>query len=218
MSVLLNCKDLSKNYRETAVFRDLCFQLAAGESLLVSGSNGSGKSTLLSILAGMVQGTAGEVQLLGERLTPMNHSLRRQIGFSQASENSLFLNATVRENLEFWARLYGLRRAPKTYLDELAESWGFASYLHRSVRELSSGFRRRVALARAFLHSPALVLLDEPFAFLDNNHRERTSEILANWIRARNGALVLSSNVDFSRDTAWKLLDLNSMSNTDLKL
>jgi ABC-type multidrug transport system ATPase subunit len=210
MSPLLSCKDLSKSYRENVVLPPVSFELLAGEGLLVTGPNGSGKTTLLSVLAGLVQAAAGEIIFMRQPLSVFNHILRAHIGYSPASENSMFLNASVRENLAFWASLQSLNKNSQVRITELAKEWEFASYLDRPVRELSSGFRRRVALARAFLHEPTLVLLDEPFAFLDNENLERAVERLEAWLKAERGALIVSSNVDFARGPTWKSIDLTS--------
>lgn len=213
MGVLLSCKDLTKTYRDVLAFGPLSFDLRSGQGLFVNGPNGAGKTTLLSILAGLVSASSGEVKLKDQVFDPFRHHLRRDVGFVPASENSLFLNASVRENLEFWARLQGLGRQSGAWIHPLAEEWEFASYLDRPVRELSSGFRRRVALARAFLHKPALVLLDEPFAFLDNLNVEHTCRRLEQWLGSQKGALVVSSNVNFTRGKTWKSIELKSISN-----
>jgi ABC-type multidrug transport system ATPase subunit len=211
MTAALTCKGLWKDYRRNPVLEELGFELANGEALLVTGPNGAGKTTLLSILAGLVSPSAGTLTLDGKDLTPLNHQLRRHIGYSPASENSLFLSVSVRKNLEFWAELQGLGRAATKKIEQLAELWGFTKYLERPVREISSGFRRRVALSRAFLHEPRLVLLDEPMAFLDNENQQRAAASLEQWLSEKRGVLVVSSNVDFERGASWKSLGLKSI-------
>lgn len=213
MTVVLECKGLSKEFRGVSVLRDLTFEIDAGNAMLIKGENGAGKTTLLSILAGLVQPTAGEIRLEGKAFDSTFHALRRSIGISPASENSLFLNASVRENLRFWHRLQGLAGSDATLIENLATNWDFVVYLDRPARELSSGFRRRVALARAFLHRPKLVLLDEPLAFLDNEHQERTIELCEKWLRESGGALVMTSNLEFKRGSMWRSLELKSISN-----
>jgi lipooligosaccharide transport system ATP-binding protein len=210
MSPLVSCKSLTKSYRGNTVLQPISFELAPTEALLVTGPNGSGKTTLLSILAGLVQSGSGELTFLNTPLTPFEHGLRGKIGYSPASENSLFLNASVRENLVFWAALQGLNKKSQKLIPAIADEWGFAHYLDRPVRELSSGFRRRVALARAFLHDPSLVLLDEPFAFLDNENLIRAVERLEAWLNEKRGVLVVSSNVDFLRGPKWKSINLTA--------
>lgn len=211
MTPSLMCKGLSKDYRGISILSDVSFALDRGEALLVTGPNGAGKTTLLTILAGLVTASSGAISLSGENLHPRNHDIRRHIGFSPASENSLFLGISVRKNLEFWAELQGIRSVATKKIARIAEAWGFSTYLDYPVREISSGFRRRVAIARAFLHEPQLVLLDEPFAFLDNENQVRTSRAIEQWLSEAHGTLVVSSNVDFNRGAKWKSLDLRSI-------
>jgi ABC-type multidrug transport system ATPase subunit len=213
MSPVVACKALKKSYRSEVVLERISFELSAKQALVVTGPNGAGKTSLLSILAGLVQQDEGEIRLKDEVFDVLKHRLRRRIGFAPANETSLFVNATVIENLRFWAKLQGLHRFGDLEIERLAVEWGVEKYLKRPVREISSGFRRRVALARAFLHDPTLVLLDEPFAFLDNDNQERVRLAMESWLSRSSGALIVSSNVDFARGSHWKSLALRSHSN-----
>ncbi len=213
MSPVVACKALKKSYRSEVVLEGVSFELLAKEAMVVTGPNGAGKTSLLSILAGLVRQDAGEIRLKGEVFDVLKHRLRRNIGFAPANETSLFVNATVLENLRFWAKLQGLHFFGDRDIQRIAEEWGVEKYLNRPVREISSGFRRRVALARAFLHQPMLVLLDEPFAFLDNDNQERVRLATESWLARSSGALIVSSNVDFARGSHWKSLALRSLEN-----
>ena len=214
MSEILTCKDLTKRYGTETALRSATISLAGGEALLVRGPNGSGKSTLVAILAGLVRADGGSALLNGEPFDPDRHDLRKSIGLGPANETSLFLSATVRRNLQFWAEVQGVAQA-RERIERLAQEWDFARYLDRRAFELSSGFRRRVAIARAFLHEPRLVLLDEPFAFLDNEHQETASTAFERWLESTGGALVVTSNMDFRRGPRWKVLDLNPTSSRE---
>ena len=210
MDLVVTCKDLSKSFRTQSVLSGVTFDLRKGEGLWVMGANGTGKTTLLTILAGLLDRDSGELRLAGLPFGASSHAMRSEIGYMPASENSLFLNATIAENLGFWARLQGhSAKESAKRVASLADLWELREVLNKPARELSSGWRRRAALARAFLHEPSLVLLDEPFSFLDNDRQRRTLSILEFWLKEKRGSLVVSSNIDVSRGPLWRSLVLD---------
>lgn len=211
MDSFLVCKDLCKNFLARPVIRGLSFDLKAGEGLVVRGANGAGKTTLLAILAGLLERESGEILLKGKNLNTREHRLRAGIGFSQAGETGLFLNATVEENFRFWAKLHGMGAKTSMRIDEVAEQWDLQSVLKKAARELSSGFKKRVAIARAILPDPELLLLDEPFAFLDQEHIRIAAEHLENWLARKRGAIVLSTHLEFQRNEKWKSIEIQAI-------
>lgn len=134
-----------------------------GSSIALFGSNGAGKTTLLRVLAGLLRPTGGRVELFGVPL-PGSPQLRRRLGVV-AHDSFLYPDLSALENLRYYARLYGVTDARRP--SELLASFGLAAAASRPVRTYSRGMLQRVSLARAILHRPDLLLLDEPFAGLD---------------------------------------------------
>jgi heme exporter protein A len=158
------CLDgLTRNYGERAALAGVTLSLPAGRTLVVFGPNGAGKTTLLRILATLLRPHAGQVSVLGERLPGEAWRVRGRVGLL-AHEPLLYRELSARENLHYHARLHGVEeervreRLSAVAMDERAEE---------PVRTLSRGMVQRVAVARATLHDPELLLLDEPYANLD---------------------------------------------------
>lgn len=157
---------LGKRYRRSWVFKHLEFSWDGG-MLLLTGPNGAGKSTLLRILAGLSRPTRGAVRVFGGDPWK-DEAVRRRIGYA-GHETGLYPSLTGRENLEIFRRLRG--GDPDT-LNMLAEMLDVRGFWNRPVREYSAGMKKKVALIRAMLHKPQILLLDEPFAALDRESRE----------------------------------------------
>ncbi len=136
-----------------------------GSYVALMGPNGAGKTTLLRIMAGLVAPTGGSVRIGGVDLRRAGPGLRAMVGFV-SHESMLYLDLTTRENLLFHAKLFGLAD-PEGTVERAAEHLGVSAYLDRRVRHLSRGMRQRAAITRALLHSPRVLLLDEPYSGLD---------------------------------------------------
>jgi heme exporter protein A len=173
---LLAARGLRRSFGRLRVLHDIDLTLSAGEALAVAGPNGAGKSTLLRILAGLMRPTAGEVHVLGRPLTGNAAEARRAIGLL-SHQSLLYDDLTVAENLTFVARLYGLDR-PGDAARAALEAAGLAGRADDSPRRLSRGLLQRAAIARALLHAPRVLLLDEPFTALDAASADRLREML----------------------------------------
>jgi heme exporter protein A len=171
---------------------DLC--LAAGQSLAVFGPNGAGKTTLLRVLAGLLRPDAGEVELFGRRLLRGDAAPRRRIGLI-SHQSFLYDGLTAQENLEFYGRLYGLgdRRARSR---EALSRVGLLDRAGSVVGTMSRGMVQRLAIARALLHDPVLVLLDEPFTGLDQRAAGALREELARLLSERRTVVLVTHNLD----------------------
>jgi len=139
-------------------------QVAAGESIVLTGSNGAGKTTLLRVMAALVRPSKGEILWFGEK-TSGQHADRRLIGMV-AHENRLYPHLTLRENLVFAARMCDVAR-PQHRAESLLKTVGLLAHGDRLPPVLSKGMRQRLSLARALIHDPPILLLDEPFEGLD---------------------------------------------------
>ena len=146
----------------------LSFELRPGESLALLGANGAGKSTLLRILATLLLPTQGRAQIAGHDAMLDPRAVRRQLGYHAGSDLGFYARLTGRENLRFFGRLNHLSStAAAERIALLAGQFHLAESLDRQVRTLSSGTVQRLSLARALLHQPRVLLLDEPTRSLD---------------------------------------------------
>jgi heme exporter protein A len=145
------------------VLRDVSLQVPAGATLAVLGRNGAGKSTLLRILATLLRPHAGEVLVFGETLPRRGFAVRARLGLL-AHDPLLYRDLSGRENLGYHARLHGV--GPER-VEELLDAVRMGGRADEPVRLLSRGLVQRLAVCRAVLHTPSLLLLDEPLANLD---------------------------------------------------
>ncbi|MBW3575178.1 MAG: ABC transporter ATP-binding protein [Actinobacteria bacterium] len=159
---------LKKRFGKLAALRGLDLEVPWGAIVAVLGSNGAGKSTLLRILATTVLPDAGHAEVAGHDVVTDSAAARRSLGLVLGDERSWYWRLTGRDNLEFYAALHGLRRpAARRRADELLAAVDLAHAGDRRFDRYSSGMRARLALARALLHEPPVLCLDEPTATLD---------------------------------------------------
>lgn len=165
----LAARALSRRWNGTLVLDQVDLVVAAGEIVALLGANGSGKTTLLQCLAGRLRPSAGAVAWFGE--SPARRPERhRLIGFA-AHETAIYPELSARENLLFAARMYGVA-GPHARVTELLSATQLAAHAARPAGRLSKGMRQRLSLARALIHAPPIVILDEPFTGLDAASRD----------------------------------------------
>lgn len=178
-----------KFYGDFPALREVSFQAEAGSCLALLGRNGAGKTTLLRIVAGLARAGRGQVRILGG--DPRERATRRKVGVL-GHGISLYDELSAEENLELFARLYGLPDSSKR-----ARAWLERTGLDRvrdaRVREFSRGMRQRLAIGRAFLHDPAVLLLDEPFTALDDRATALLQDLLREGL-AQGRTVVLSTH------------------------
>jgi heme exporter protein A len=169
---------LRRDYGDRPVIEDLSFQLAAGETLVVLGPNGAGKTTLLRVLSTLLRPSGGEVNVLGCALPKEAWKLRGRIGYL-GHEPLLYRDLSGRENLRFHARLHGMpRERAEARIEQLLAAAGMDRRGDDRVADFSAGMRQRIAVCRAVLHEPQLLLLDEPDSNLDAEGREAARELV----------------------------------------
>ncbi len=181
---------LTKRFGRATALREVDFELEAGRCHVLFGRNGAGKSTLLLIAAALLRPTSGEILFSGDRYEDLGDEVRRRIGLL-SHQSFLYPDLTVIENLEFYARLYGSTTSP-------AEALVWAELdlrRHSPVRSLSRGMVQRLSVARAFLHRPQLLLLDEPYTGLDASSSERLTTRLAD-AKGETSILLTTHDVD----------------------
>jgi heme exporter protein A len=168
------CDGLSRRYGERLALDSVTLTVDEGERLVLTGGNGAGKTTLLRILATVLRPHSGEVRVAGHALPREAGKVRPVIGYL-GHEPLVYPELTVRENLELYAALHGVGEA------EIADALDLVGLEHRqadTAADLSRGMRQRLALARATLHRPSLLLLDEPTTGLDEDGRGRLRGLL----------------------------------------
>src|SRR2546427_924210 len=169
------------------------FTVQAGQTLAIFGPNGAGKTTLLKVLAGLIRPQRGRVQVEGGR---------RAVGWI-GHQPQLYGQLTVRENLRFWASLYDVPEnefLPRK--DDLLQRLGLQEHEHRRVSELSRGLVQRAAIARALIHDPRVLLLDEPFTGLDRMAAEELREILSEEAAEGRASVLVTHNVEEGAELA----------------
>jgi len=185
---LLAAGGLSRSFGRVRTLRDIDVTLRSGECLAVIGPNGAGKTTLLRILAGLLRPDAGKITVLGEVIGRGPVEARKAIGLL-SHQTLLYDDLTLLENLTFAARLYGLDQPGNVALAAL-EAAALADRGGELPRRLSRGLQQRAAIARALVHSPRIILMDEPFTGLDSAAADRLRLDLRRRL-ARGAAIML---------------------------
>jgi putative ABC transport system ATP-binding protein len=223
-AAVLRLESLTKRYRadRPAVFEALDLVLCPGEYLAIMGESGVGKSTLLNLLAGLDKPDTGRVLLDGQDLTGLDDDAttlvrRRSVGFVfQAFHVLPYL--TVEQNVMLPLELLGVTATERVQRTaEMLESVGIAALAQRFARELSGGEVQRIAIARALVHRPRLLLADEPTGNLDPRSAAQILALLRTQIKANSGAGILITHSRTAADTADRILILDSRGLTPLK-
>src|SRR5512133_3277405 len=182
---------LIKRFGSKVVLRGLEFQVAAGEFVALLGPNGAGKTTFLRILSSLSRPTLGVVQVAGYSLPHQAAAVRRRLGVVSHLP-LLYGDLTAEENLAFYGRMYGINRSGER-ITEVLEMVGLAARRRDLVRTFSRGMQQRLAIGRAVLHDPEVLLLDEPHTGLDQDACLMLDNVLRE-VAARGRTVVMTSH------------------------
>jgi heme ABC exporter ATP-binding subunit CcmA len=178
-----------KFYGDFPALRDISLTVGEGACMALLGRNGAGKTTLLRILAGLSRHAKGSVSVLGEDVR--SEAARRRIGVL-GHAIGVYDELSATENLTLFARLYGVPH-PKRAAEEWLERTGLSNAASALLREFSRGMRQRLAVARAFIHDPRVLLLDEPFTVLDDRAIAVLQNVLRDGLAARK-TIIMSTH------------------------
>ncbi len=185
---VIGATGLTKRYGETLAVDDIGFSIAAGQTVGLLGGNGAGKTTTIAMLLGLLIPTAGSIRILGHDMARDRFAALARMNFSSPYV-ALPMRLSVAENLRVYAHLYDVPQAGRR-IAELAAELDLTALLDRPAGQLSAGQKTRVALAKALINRPDVLLLDEPTASLDPD----TGDLVRGWLeryRAASGCTIL---------------------------
>jgi len=182
---------VSKYYGAQAAVKDLSFEAYPNEILGVLGPNGAGKSTTMKMICGYLSQDAGSIEMNGEQIQSDPIKFKSQIGYLPES-NPLYLDMYVREFLLFCAGVHQIDDKKKR-IDEVIEMTGLGQEQHKTINQLSKGYRQRVGLAQAILHDPQVLVLDEPTSGLDPNQLVEIRQLIKDL--GREKTVLFSSHI-----------------------
>ena len=195
---MLETRNLTKFFGDLAALKEVSLSIGRGESALLYGPNGAGKTTLLRMLVSLARPSSGQVLFEGCDIERDGTSAKAAIGFVSHT-TFLYGELTVRENLKFFGSLFGLSGLEKK-IDAALEMFDMRERGGVYARDLSRGLQQRTSLARAFLHDPDFILLDEPFTGLDTQSVKKLEGILLRL--PEQGKALLFSTHDFEQGAA----------------
>lgn len=193
---MIEIRDLVKTFGARMVLRGISLHIEAGEFVGLLGPNGAGKTTLMNIIATLSRPDVGSIHIGGLDLTRSGAHIRRYLGYV-SHKPLLYEDLTAWQNLQFYARMYDVESAP-TRLEEVLTQVGLWPRRHDPVRTFSRGMQQRLALARAILHDPPVLLLDEPDTGLDQEANDLLRRLLESIEVSRRTVLMTTHNLERS--------------------
>ncbi len=202
----IEVSNLTKRYNGIAAVDDIAFRVQVGSTCALLGGNGAGKTTTISMLLGLLLPDTGKITVLGEDMLQHRYRALPRMNFTSPYVD-LPKRLSVAENLAVYARLYGIKKR-KQRIGELADELELGAFLGRAYGTLSAGQKTRVALGKALLNNPDLLLLDEPTASLDPDAGDRIRQYLADYQRRRGATMLLASHnmQEVERMCDWVLM------------
>ena len=203
----IEVRGLWKSFGALPVLRGLSLRVRAGERLVIVGPNGSGKTTLIRILATLLRPSRGEVRVAGFDTRRQGDEVRRHVGVL-CHQALLYGELTARENIEFYGRMYGVAD-PAGRASELLRTVGLEGQANTMTRTLSRGMQQRLALARAIVHEPLVLLLDEPDTGLDQHGAGVLRDLVTDGAAQGRTTLLTTHNLERDLEMADRVAILN---------
>jgi len=187
---------LFSRFEKFYALKNISFSIEAGQVLALVGANGSGKTTLIRIIADLLLADYGAVTLAGQDVKSNSCRIRKKIGYVSSDERSFFWRLSGKENLEFFGCLYGLSSGVlKERIDCCLAEFDFEKESRKLFRDYSAGMRKKLAVIRALLHQPEILLLDEVTNSLDPESAEKIKSIIKKYVSASpNRAVIWSTH------------------------
>ncbi|PWH13402.1 MAG: heme ABC exporter ATP-binding protein CcmA [Anaerolineae bacterium] len=199
---MIEVKKLIKRFGLKNVLRGLDFQVQPGEFVALLGPNGAGKTTFLRILASLSRPTLGQVRVAGHFLPDQAAAVRRRLGIVSHLP-LLYGDLTAQENLQFYGRIYNVPNLTER-ISEILDIVGLTSRRHDLVRTFSRGMQQRLAIGRAIIHNPDIILFDEPYTGLDQDASEMLDTVLKNVAAAGRTVVMTSHDLARAEDLATR--------------
>lgn len=204
---MIEIDSLYKTFGARYALRGIDLRIDEGEFVTLFGPNGAGKTTLLKLLATLSRPTRGEIRVQGHRLTGDWTEARRYIGLV-SHQSFLYSDLTAEENLRFYASLFDVENVASR-IDMLLGAVGLQNRARDVVRTYSRGMLQRLAIARALIHDPLILLLDEPYTGLDQAASERFTDLLAETGRAERTVIMTTHNLEQGLALCDRVLVMN---------
>jgi ABC-2 type transport system ATP-binding protein len=192
MDAAIDVVHLTKIYKTTCAVDDISFRIARGSITGLLGGNGAGKTTTIAMIMGLVLATAGRIRVLGHVMPEESAAVLGRMNF-ESPYVDMPMRLTVRQNLTIFGRLYAVDALPAR-IEELAADLDLGDFLDRANGKLSAGQKTRVALAKALINRPELLLLDEPTASLDPDTADWIRQHLETYRKQRGATILLASH------------------------
>ena len=199
---MIEVKKLVKRFGMKAVLRGLDFHVQTGEFVALLGPNGAGKTTFLRILASLSRPSMGQVKVAGFTLPAQSAAVRQRLGVVSHMP-LLYGDLTAEENLQFYGRMYNIQALNKR-ISEVLDLVGLTSRRRDMVRTFSRGMQQRLAIGRAVLHDPDVMLFDEPYTGLDQDASEMLDGVLKNVAAAGRTVVMTSHDLARAEDLATR--------------
>jgi heme exporter protein A len=204
---ILETKDISKYFDRFKVLSNINIKLEEREFLTIFGANGAGKTTLLKIIAMLLKPNSGVIYFNGIDTQRSSDSVRKSIGFI-THNTFLYNDLSAYENLKLYSILYDVKNCEEQ-INIVMEKVGLLRRSSEPIRNFSKGMHQRLAIARAFLHNPTLLLLDEPYSGLDQKALNVLNQMLENFHNEGKTAIITTHNIERGMEIADKVVVLN---------
>ena len=205
---MIHVENVCKFFGVKNALENISFHIERGEYVALLGINGAGKTTLTRILATLTRPTSGSIQIAGYSPKKNPLEIRRSLGV-MSHDSFLYGDLTAEENLRFYASMYDVKDR-ESRIGHLLTQVGLQTRRYDRVATFSRGMQQRLALARAILHSPPILLLDEPFAGLDINATEMLKRLLDELIAKDSTVLLTVHDIEYALKNAHRVLVLQN--------